>query len=67
MHFHLGWSGPARGFGHGGYYVEDDCYEGVGHQEERRAPRQENRMVRNPKPDGPVSPKTTAALGQQHR
>jgi hypothetical protein len=31
MHFHLGWSGSAKGFGHGGYYAADGRYEYVGH------------------------------------
>jgi hypothetical protein len=30
MPFHPGWSGPAEGLGHGGYYVGDGCYRYVG-------------------------------------
>jgi hypothetical protein len=48
MHFHPGWLGLAEGFGHGGYYIGDDCYGNVDHQQDRRASRQENQMVRNP-------------------
>jgi hypothetical protein len=64
MHFHPGWLGPAEGFGHEGYYTGDGRYGSVSHQHDRRAPRQENRMVWNPKLNGLVSPKTTVALGQ---
>jgi hypothetical protein len=39
MHFHLGWSGPAEGFGHGGYYAGDGRYRSVGRQQDRRPPR----------------------------
>jgi hypothetical protein len=55
MPFHLGWLGPAEGFGYGGYYTGDDRYGHVGHQQDSRILRQENRMVWNPKPDVPVS------------
>jgi hypothetical protein len=55
IHFHPGWSGPAEGFDHGGYYTGDDRYWSVGHQQDRKASRQENRIVRNVKPDHPVS------------
>jgi hypothetical protein len=37
MHFDPGWSGPIDGFGHGGYYVGDDHYGYVSHQQDRRA------------------------------
>jgi hypothetical protein len=66
MHFHSGWSGPTESFGHGGYYVGDSRYGSVDHQQDRKAPRQEKRMVWNLKPDGPISPKTTAAPDQQN-
>jgi hypothetical protein len=36
MPFHLGWSGPKHGFGHGGYYAGDDLYGHVGHQQDRK-------------------------------
>jgi hypothetical protein len=37
MHFHSGWLGCTQGFCHRGYYVEDDHYGHVGHQQDRRA------------------------------
>jgi hypothetical protein len=67
MHFHSGWSWLAEGFGHGGYYAGDDRYRSVDHQQDRNAPRQENQIVRNVKPDHPVSPEATTASGQQHK
>jgi hypothetical protein len=67
MHFHLEWSRPTEAFDHGGYYAEDGWYRSVGHQQDRRAPRQENRIVRIPKPDGQILSKTSIAPGQQHR
>jgi hypothetical protein len=63
MHFHLGWSGPAGGFGHEGYHIGDGRDGGVGQQQTR----QKNRIVRNAKPDHPVSLKTTEAPGQPHK
>jgi hypothetical protein len=45
MHFHPGWSGPAGGFGHGGFHAGDSCYGSIGHQQDRKALRQENWMV----------------------
>jgi hypothetical protein len=66
MHFHLGWSGPAEGFHHRGYYIEDGRYWSVSHQKDKKASRQENRIVQNVKPDHPIFPKATAASGQQH-
>jgi hypothetical protein len=66
MHFHPGWSGPVEGFGHGGNYAGDGCYRYVGHQHDSRTPSQENRMVRNPKPNGPVSLKAVVAHGHWH-
>jgi hypothetical protein len=30
MHFHPGWSRPAGGFDHIGYYIGDDYYGGFG-------------------------------------
>jgi hypothetical protein len=65
MHFHPGWSGPAEGFGHGGYYTGDGCYEYVDHQQDSKTPRQENQMVQNPKLDGLVSLKVLVAPEQQ--
>jgi hypothetical protein len=67
MHFYPGWSGPSEGFGHRGYYVGDGCYRRVGHHQDTRTPGQENQMVRNPKPEGLVSPKTTAVPNQQKK
>jgi hypothetical protein len=67
MHFQPGWSAPTEGFGHIGYYTGDDRYGNIGHQQDSRAPRQENRMVRNLKPEGPVSAKVATAPGQQHK
>jgi hypothetical protein len=55
MPFHLGWSGPTKCFGYGDYNAGDGCYRCVGHQQDSGIPRQENRMVQNPKLDGPVS------------
>jgi hypothetical protein len=37
MYFHPGWSGHAEGFGHGGYYIGDEHYGSVGHQQDERA------------------------------
>jgi hypothetical protein len=37
MHFHPGWSGPAEGFSHEGYYIRDNCYGSVGHQHDKKA------------------------------
>jgi hypothetical protein len=67
MQFHLGWSGPTRSSGHGGYNTEDGHYASVGHLQDRGASRQENQMVQNLKLDGPVSPKTVVALGHQRK
>jgi hypothetical protein len=61
MHFHPRWSGPPGGFGHGGYHARDGCYRGVSQQQNGK----ENRMVQNPAPDGPVSPKIAEAPGPQ--
>jgi hypothetical protein len=66
MHFHLGWSGPVDGFGHGGYYAGDSRYEHIGNQQDRRASGQENWTVPNAKPDHLVSLKTAADPGHQH-
>jgi hypothetical protein len=65
MHYHPGLSGPAEGFVHGGYYTGTGHYGSVGHQQDKRAPSQENQMDRNTKPNGLVSLKIAAALGQQ--
>jgi hypothetical protein len=67
LHFHLGWSGLAEGFGHRGYYTGDGRYGSVGHQQDRKAQRQENWIIQNIKSDHPVSPNATAASGQQHK
>jgi hypothetical protein len=67
MHFHLGWSGPAEGFVHGGYYAGDGRYRSVSHQQDRRAPRQENRTIWNAKPNHLVSLKAAIVPGQQHK
>jgi hypothetical protein len=37
MHFHPGWSGPAQGFSHRGYYTGDGWYEHIGYQQGREA------------------------------
>jgi hypothetical protein len=65
MHFHLGWSRPTQSFVHGGYYVGDGHYGYVGHQQGRGASGQENRTVRNAKPDHPVFEEATTTLGYQ--
>jgi hypothetical protein len=65
MHFHLGWSGPAKGFGHGGYYTRDGCYIHIGHQQGKEALGQENRTMRNAKPDHSVFQKAATTLGRQ--
>jgi hypothetical protein len=67
MHFHLGWSGPAEDFDHGGYYTGDGHYESVGHQQDSKTPRQETQIVQNAKPDHLISSKATTASGQQHK
>jgi hypothetical protein len=64
IHFHPGWSGPIEGFGHGGYYTRDGRYGSVGHQQDRKASRQENQTVQNAKPDHSVSPKSIIASSQ---
>jgi hypothetical protein len=66
MPFHQGWSGPDEGFVYRGYYVGDGRYGHVGHQQDSRIPRQENQMVRNPKPDGSISQEAAAAPGHRH-
>jgi hypothetical protein len=45
MPFHSGWSGPAKGFGYGGYYVGDNRYGHIGHQQDIGILRLENWMV----------------------
>jgi hypothetical protein len=64
MHFHPGWSGPAQGFGHGGYYARDGCYRHINHQQGREASGQENRTIQNAKPDHPVSQEAATTLGR---
>jgi hypothetical protein len=64
--FHMGWSGLAGGFGYGGYYAGDGRYGHVSHQQDNWILRQENRMVRNPKPDGSISQETATAPGCWH-
>jgi hypothetical protein len=59
--FHPGWLEPVEGFGSGGFYAGDDHYGYVGHQQDRGAPEQENRTVRNAKSDHPVSQGAVAA------
>jgi hypothetical protein len=54
MHFHSGWLGPTQCFGHEGYYAGDDRYRHIGHQQDRRALGQENRIVWNAKLDHPI-------------
>jgi hypothetical protein len=49
----------AGGFGPEGYHRGDGRYGGVNQQQDRGSSRQENRMVWNPKSDGPVSLKRT--------
>jgi hypothetical protein len=63
MHFHPGWSGPAEGFGHGGYYTGDDHDGSVGHQQDRKAPRQENQIVWNAKQWMPKAVSSTDGSG----
>jgi hypothetical protein len=63
MHFHLGWSGPIDGFGHGGYYAGDGHYGHVSYQQDRRATWQENRTVLNAKLNHLVSLKMASDLG----
>jgi hypothetical protein len=65
MHFHLGWSGPAQGFGYEGYYAGDGRYGHTGHQQDRRASRPENRTAQNAKPDHPVSQEATTTPGHR--
>jgi hypothetical protein len=67
MHYHPGWSGPAEGFSHEGYYTGDGCYGSIGHQQGRKSQRQKNQIVQNSKPNHPVSPKTTETLEQPHK
>jgi hypothetical protein len=64
MPFHPGWSGPAEGFGYGGYYVRDGRYGCLGHQQDSGILGQGNRMVQNLKLDGPVSQEV--ATGSSH-
>jgi hypothetical protein len=66
MPFHPGRSGHAEGFGFGGFYAGDGHYGHVGHQQDRGAPRQENRTVQNAKSDHPVSQGAAAAPGHRH-
>jgi hypothetical protein len=54
-----------QGFGHGSYYVGDSHYKYVGHQQDNRTLRQENRTIQNVKPDYPVSWEEAAAPGHQ--
>jgi hypothetical protein len=66
MHFHLGWSRPAQGFGHGGYYAGDGSYGHIGHQQDRKASGQENQTVQNAKLDHLVSDEA-GAVAPSHR
>jgi hypothetical protein len=63
MHFHLGWPGPAGGFGHIGCHTGDDNYGGVSQRQTRQA----NRTVQNAKSEHPVPSKTTEALEHPHK
>jgi hypothetical protein len=62
----MGWSGLAGGFGYGGYYAGDGRYGHVSHQQDNWILRQENRMVRNPKPDGSISQEIATAPSCWH-
>jgi hypothetical protein len=66
MQYHPGLSGPTQGSGHGGYYVGDNRYKHVSHQQVRRASGQKIETVRNAKLDHPVSQETAVASGHQH-
>jgi hypothetical protein len=66
MPFHPGWSGPAESFGYGGFYVGGSRYRHIGHQQDRGAPRLENRIVRNAKLDHLISQGATTAPGHRH-
>jgi hypothetical protein len=66
MSFSPGWSGPAEDFGYEGYYVGDNRYRYVDHQQDSRILRQENRMARNPKSNGLVSQEAAAAPSRHH-
>jgi hypothetical protein len=66
MYFHPGWSGPTQDFGHGGYYVGDNHYGHVGHQQDRKASSQENWIVRNAKLNHPVSQEGIVAPDRYH-
>jgi hypothetical protein len=63
-HFHRGWSGPASGFGHGGYYTHYDHQRSVGQLQNRGGDRQENWVAQNTKPDHLVSLNITEASRQ---
>jgi hypothetical protein len=65
MHFHPGWLGPTQDCGHGGYYAGDDRYGYVGHQQDSRTPRQENRIVHNVKSDHLIFQEATVVPGRQ--
>jgi hypothetical protein len=65
MHFHPGGSGPTQGFGHGCYYTGDSRYRHIGHQHGRKASGQENWIVRNVKPDHPISQEAVVAPSHQ--
>jgi hypothetical protein len=64
MHFHPGWSGHGEGFGHKRYDIGDGRYGSVSHQQDRKAPRQENQTVQNVKLYHIISPKATTASAQ---
>jgi hypothetical protein len=66
MPFHPGWSGPAKGFGYGGFYARDNCYRHVSHQQDRGALGKENWTIRNAKSDHPISQGATTAPGRRH-
>jgi hypothetical protein len=66
MHFHLGWLGPAEGFGYGGYYTGDGRYRYVSHQQDNRTTVQENQAFHNGKLNSPVSLKVATVPSHQH-
>jgi hypothetical protein len=54
------------GFGYGGYYIGDDRYGHVGHQQDRRALGQENQIVQNVELNHLISLKIVVALVHHH-
>jgi hypothetical protein len=66
MPFHPRWSRHTERSGYEGFYVGDDRYGHVGHQQDRGAQGQENQTVQNAKPDHPISQGAAAAPGHRH-